>query len=124
MPSIRIAIVGPSPCGRCYAACCKQNGHDWSVLLQGDDERRRFRPWALDAAVVGDDGRPVVEKVLPYRDGRCVFLGDDDRCAVYDVRPRSCRRFECTTHFGRHGVGRHGRFLELNPRVREVLESE
>ena len=123
MPSVRLAILGPSPCGRCYAACCKQNGHEWSVLLQTDDERRRFAPWAMDAAVAAADGRPVVEKVLPYRDGRCVFLGDDDRCAIYDVRPTSCRQLECTKQFPRHGPGRHGRFLELNPRVRALLES-
>ncbi|QOV90336.1 YkgJ family cysteine cluster protein [Humisphaera borealis] len=123
MPHIRLAIVGPSPCNRCYAACCKQNGHDWSVLLQTDDERRRFRPWAIDLAVTGDDGAVVVEKVLPYRDGRCIFLGDDDLCQIYEDRPLSCRKFECTGHFNRHGVGKHTRFIDLNPRVREMLES-
>jgi Fe-S-cluster containining protein len=125
MPTVRLAILGSSPCDLCYAACCKQNGHEWSVLLQTDEERRRFAPWTVDAAV-HDGKRVVVEKVLPYRDGRCVFLGDDDRCAIYEVRPLSCRQFECVRDFNRAGaapVGSHGRFLTLNPRVRALLES-
>lgn len=119
---LRLAIVGPSPCDRCYAACCKQNGHDWSVLLRGEQERRRFAPWALDLSVTQDDGSVAVERVLPYRDGRCLFLGDDDLCTIYEDRPQSCRQFECTNHYNRHGVGRHTRFIDLNPRVRTLLE--
>lgn len=26
-------------------------------------------------------------------DGRCAFLGDDNRCRVYPVRPRQCRTY-------------------------------
>ncbi|HEX8915901.1 MAG TPA: YkgJ family cysteine cluster protein [Humisphaera sp.] len=122
---LRLAILGSSPCHLCHSACCRQNGHDWSVLLQSDEERRRFRPYAVDAAVVAEDGRTVVEKVLPYRDGRCLVLGDDGLCTIYDDRPLSCRQFECVRHFNRGGTtpGRHGRFLELNPRVRAMLEA-
>ena len=52
--------------------------------------------------------RVVVERVLPYRDGRCQFLADDDRCTIYDDRPLSCRQFECTLSYNTTGVGRHG----------------
>jgi Fe-S-cluster containining protein len=120
---MRLAIIGPSPCDRCHAACCRENGHAYSVLLQGEDERRRFAPWAINLPVAGDDGGTVVERVLPYRDGRCIFLGDDGLCQIYEDRPRSCRAFECTKHFSRHGPGNHSRFLQINPRVRELLES-
>jgi uncharacterized protein len=27
------------------------------------------------------------------RDGRCPFLGDDNRCRIYSVRPRQCRTY-------------------------------
>jgi Fe-S-cluster containining protein len=123
MRTLRLAILGDSPCHLCFAACCRQNGHEYAVLLEGD-ERRRFAPFAADARV--DSGTHVaVEKVLPYRDGRCVFLGADDRCLVYDDRPVNCRRFQCVGGFNRSGadaVG-HGAFLERNPAVLAMLEA-
>ena len=121
MRRLRLAIVGSSPCDRCTAACCRQNGHDYAALLQGD-EVRRFAAYSVDARI-RDGDRIVVERVLPYVRGRCVFLGEDDRCLVYEHRPEACRAFECTRGFNRHGIGRHDRFLLLNPRVREMLES-
>jgi len=120
MRRVRIAIVGPSPCGQCTAACCKQNGHVYAALLEGD-EVRRFAPWSIDAPI-NTGAHIVIEKVLPYVDGRCVFLGDDDRCLIYESRPRACRAFECTSQFNRHGVDRHAEFLIRNPRVLEMLQ--
>ena len=120
MTRLRLAILGESPCHLCYAACCKQNGHEYAVLLEGD-ERRRFGPFAMEVRI--DDGqRTVVERVLPYRDGRCVFLGTDDRCTVYDDRPMNCRRFRCVRYFHRGGADGHGEFLQRNPRVLEILD--
>jgi len=120
--TLRLAIFGSSPCDRCVAACCKQNGHAYAVLLRGDDERRRFAAWASNVPLRDDEtGRVTFEKVITYRDGRCPFLGDDDRCTIYEDRPKSCRRFECTRHYNEHGIGRHGRFLELNPNVAALL---
>ena len=76
----RIAILGQSPCDGCVAACCKQNGHDFAVLPRGEAECRRFAPWSRDVAIRRDDGQLVVERVLPYVDGRCPFLDEADRC--------------------------------------------
>lgn len=107
------------------------------MLLQTDEERRRFAAWSVTIAV-RDHGGPGGggggagirhERVIPYRGGhadgvpRCPFLGDDDRCTIYEDRPLACRRFECTRHFNQHGVGRHGLFLRGNPRVAAVLTS-
>lgn len=113
---MRVAIVGASPCGGCGANCCKQNGHAYAVLLRGE-EVRRFAPFAMDVRI--EEG---FERVLPYVGGRCQFLGEDDRCTIYEDRPASCRAFECVRFFNEGGVGRHGRFLELNPDVRGRLE--
>src|SRR4051812_7821396 len=109
MRVIRLAILGSSPCGSCYAACCKQNGHEFAVLLQGESERRRFAPWSIDVPMTSDDlperGVAVVtERVIAYRDGRCPFLGDDDLCTIYDDRPGSCRQFECINGFHHRGA--------------------
>jgi Fe-S-cluster containining protein len=123
MPRLRLAILGDSPCDLCTAACCRQNGHDYAVLLEGEQERRRFAAFAMDIAISGD-GRTSVERVLPYRNGRCVFLGDDGRCSIYDDRPMNCRRFQCVSgyHQGGASVGRHSTFLSRNGGVLKVLE--
>jgi Fe-S-cluster containining protein len=126
MRYLRLAILGDSPCDRCVAACCKQNGHAYAVLLDGDDERRRFAPWSADVPIRPADAAPdapaAVERVLPYRDdGRCPFLGADDRCTIYDDRPRNCRRFQCVS--GYHFGGSHSDFLTRNRRVVEILDS-
>lgn len=131
---LRIAIVGPtstprptptpSPCGQCRAACCVRSVSEYAILLQTDDERRRFAPWSLSLAV--RDAEEVVrhERVIPYRHdtGRCPFLGEDNRCTIYEDRPQSCRDFECTRHFNQHGPGRHGMFLEGNRDVANLMD--
>jgi len=119
--TVRIAIVGASPCERCVAACCKQNGHEYAALLQGDAERRKFAAFSIDAPIRSDN-RIIVERVLPYVDGKCQFLGTDDRCTIYEDRPLACRQFECTSSYNAEGVGRHGRFLRLNPQVLTLLQ--
>jgi Fe-S-cluster containining protein len=123
MKRIRIAIFGASPCGRCFAACCKQNGHEFAALLRDDDERRRFRAFAQSVVIRHGDGSLAHELVLPYRDGRCQFLGADDRCTIYEDRPMACRQFECAPQFNKRGIGKHDVFLDRNPRVRELLDS-
>lgn len=110
-----------SPCHRCFAACCRQNGHEFAARLQGDTEWRRFAAFAVDVPI-RRDGRVVVERVLPYRDGKCQFLGPDDRCTIYEVRPLACRQFECATNFD--AQGRPGEFLQRNPNVLTILQQE
>ncbi len=116
MRTIRIAIVGPSPCEQCDAACCKQSAWAYAVLLQSDQERRRFAPWSTLTSVREADGSTETVQVIAYQAGRCPFLGDDDRCGIYDDRPLSCRQFECTKRFGNDAS-----FLDANPRVRALL---
>lgn len=115
--TIRIAILGPSPCDRCDAACCKQGAWPYAVLLQSEEERRRFGPWSESVLLNDHDGRRTAF-VIAYRDGRCPFLGADDRCTIYDTRPTSCRQFECTRRFGVDAT-----FFNANPGVRQMLEA-
>jgi Fe-S-cluster containining protein len=119
---MRIAVIGASPCRECDAACCRQNGHEYAALLQGEAERRRFAAFSV-MIPVNTPGGVVSERVLPYIAGRCQFLGSDDRCTIYEDRPRACRDFECVKDYNRSGVGRHGEFLGRNPRVLAMLEA-
>ena len=123
MTRLRIAVVGASPCGSCWAACCKQSVSEFAVLLHGDGERRRFAAWSVTLPVRdGADGTLRHERVIPYRDdAKCPFLGDDDRCTIYNDRPAACRAFECTRHYHQHGQGTHGVFLRGNPNVAGLL---
>ena len=118
---VRVAILGDCPCDQCTAACCRQNGHDYAAILSGD-EIRKFAAFSVDAPI-RDGERVIIEKVLPYVNGRCQFLGEDNRCAIYDDRPAACSAFECLSAFHEGGIGVHGTFLQRNPRVRELLES-
>src|SRR4051812_49325728 len=122
MSRLRLAILGSSPCNLCRANCCKQNGHDYAVLLE-PDEWRRFAPFCVEVLV--DGGACVTtERVLPYRDGRCQFLGRDDRCTIYEDRPTNCRRFECAPGYHERGtdLSGHSLFLRQNPDVLSILE--
>src|SRR5436305_11755218 len=121
MPRLRLAILGASPCDRCRANCCKQNGHEYAVLLEAD-EWRKFAPFAQDVPIDRGGGAVVVERVLPYRDGRCGFLGPDDRCTIYDDRPRNCRRFECVKFFRSERGRSHGLFLRRNLSALRAIE--
>jgi len=121
MRRVRVAILGESPCERCIAACCKQNGHDYAVLLRGD-ETRRFAAYS-ESITLHRGTKIVSEYVLPYVNGRCQFLDGDDRCLIYEDRPESCREFQCVTSYNQQGVGRHGVFVERNPWVRELIDS-
>ena len=118
--ALRLAILGSSPCDCCTAQCCRQTVSEYAVLLQGD-EARRLAAWSVWLDVADDAGVVRSERVIPYRDGRCPFLGDDDRCTIYEDRPAACRAFECVTHYNRFGVGRHGYFVARNAAVRDLL---
>jgi len=122
MPTIRLAVLGQSPCFACAAACCKQNGHDYAVLLQ-DLERRKFTPFA-QPVTINNHLAPVVVLVLPYRNARCVFLGQDDRCTIYEDRPLNCQRFQCVPGFRIDGPDgpQHSEFLKMNPQVLDMLQ--
>ena len=34
----------------------------------------------------------------------CTFLGDDNRCSIYDVRPKACREFPHTDRIKQHQI--------------------
>jgi Fe-S-cluster containining protein len=51
------------------------------------------------------------KRVMTMRQGRgrCHFLGDDDRCTIYDARPLGCRVFPLDASFGK----RNGKLRRL-----------
>lgn len=71
------------PCDKCDGACCKVNP--------------RF------GFVTADDGTRIM-----FTHGRCPNLTDANTCAIYETRPKACRRFDCSKDSG---------FLKLHPHV-------
>ena len=75
------------------ANCCKTTG----PLFERKDITRiakylRLKPAQFEAQYlrVDEDNDWVLQQVP------CAFLGDDNACSIYDVRPKACREFPHT----------------------------
>jgi uncharacterized protein len=94
LPSIPVHSTNP-----CVAHGCSQCCHDVEMLLTNDDLQRLARARPGEAFwFQADDGYLQ----LKTRDGPaarggagrpCVFLQDDGRCGVHEVRPEGCRLY-------------------------------
>jgi Fe-S-cluster containining protein len=77
------------PCGDC-TACCR-SGHFVHVDADETDSLARIPRELLFAAPGGAPG----DMILGYDEqGRCPMLVDE-RCSIYDHRPRACRTYDC-----------------------------
>jgi Fe-S-cluster containining protein len=77
-------------CGR----CCIGAGYVWVTV---EEIRALAAHLRLDLDSFGRRylmrvGRRYSLRETP-KEHRCVLLGEDERCTVYDVRPRQCRTF-------------------------------
>lgn len=85
------------------------------AVLLDDDEAKLF-----PAAIQYSDERLWV---LPYVDGKCPYLGDDDRCTIYAQRPVGWQEFNCrAAYFSQQNGTQHAWFLLDNPHVIELIE--
>jgi Fe-S-cluster containining protein len=77
------------PCGTC-TACCRAS---YFIHIEPDEvETLRRIPNALQFDA---PGRPKGHVVLGYDErGHCPMLVDD-RCSIYEHRPRTCRQYDC-----------------------------
>lgn len=75
------------------ANCCKTTG---PLFTNNDIERIskyfRMKPQKFigEFLRIDEDNDYVLQEVP------CTFLGDDNRCSIYDVRPKACREFPHT----------------------------
>ncbi len=77
------------PCGGC-TACCRS--HQFVHVDADETDTLAHIPEALLFPAPG--GSPG-SRVLGYdADGRCPMLVDD-RCSIYEHRPRACRTYDC-----------------------------
>lgn len=83
------------------AHCCKTTG---PLLTQGDINRlakhQKMKPSEfIDRFLQVDEEGDWVMKSLP-----CPFLGEDNYCSVYEVRPKACREFPHTDRGRMHQI--------------------
>jgi Fe-S-cluster containining protein len=79
-------------CTKC-ANCCKSLGPLWTEQdIERISKRLRMKMADLEAMYlqVDEDGDKVFQ-CMP-----CPFLGGDNLCDIYDVRPKACREFPHT----------------------------
>jgi Fe-S-cluster containining protein len=89
------------PCGEC-TACCRAS---YFIHVDPDEVETLARiPTELQFAA---PGRPPGTVVLGYdQRGHCPML-IDDRCSIYEHRPRTCRQYDCRV-FAATGVDAAG----------------
>ena len=84
------------------ANCCKTTG---PLFTNADIERiaKHFRMKAskfIDMYLrVDEEGDHVLQQVP------CIFLGHDNYCSIYDVRPKACREYPHTDRKKFHQIG-------------------
>lgn len=87
-------------CLKC-ANCCKTTG---PLFTPSDISRLakhfRLKPMQFSEEYLRrDEDGDMVLKSVP-----CPFLGDDNYCSVYDIRPKACREYPHTDHFKMHKI--------------------
>lgn len=87
-------------CLKC-ANCCSGTG---PLITQKDIERiakfKRLRPGEfVEKFLRIDEDQDYVFKELP-----CSFLGEDNYCSIYEVRPKACREYPHTDRINQQGI--------------------
>jgi len=65
-----------------------------------------------------DEDKDYVLQQVP-----CAFLGEDNRCSIYDVRPKACREFPHTDRIKQHQIlNLTQKNVAVCPAVYEIVE--
>lgn len=92
MQGLHTAEFAKTDCLQC-ANCCKTTG---PLFTRADIERisghLKLKPQTfIDRYLKIDEDRDYVLQQVP-----CSFLGTDNQCAIYEIRPKACREFPHT----------------------------
>jgi len=106
------------PCHACVGECCKQQwtGHRWPFAVEIQEDERALFP---EAYLIFHQGEDYL--ALPYVAGKCIHLSDENRCKIYDKRPRLCREFNCVEGY-RLPPRVHSGFVEDHPKIQELIQ--
>lgn len=91
-PAAHAAAVAQIDCLSC-AACCK----NYSPRFKSPDIKRISKGLGMrEGAFIAQYLRLDDEGDYVVQSSPCPFLGDDNACSIYDIRPSDCRRFPYT----------------------------
>jgi Fe-S-cluster containining protein len=101
MEQLHDEVFAGTNCLEC-ANCCKTTG---PLFTDADISRiakhLRMKPGAfIETYLRLDDESDYVLQTLP-----CSFLGPDNRCGIYEQRPKACREFPHTNRKKFHQIG-------------------
>jgi len=112
-------VFACTDCLKC-ANCCKTTG----PLFTHNDINRiaqhlRIKPSVFTEKYLRiDEDRDYVLKSVP-----CAFLGKDNYCSIYDVRPKACRGFPHTDRKKQHQLLKiTEKNIEVCPAVYDIVE--
>jgi len=112
-------VFACTDCLKC-ANCCTTTG----PLFTDKDISRiskhlRLRPSEFTEKYLRiDEDNDYVLQSVP-----CTFLGDDNRCSIYDVRPKACREFPHTDRVKQHQIlNLTQKNVAVCPAVFEIVE--
>jgi len=119
MHQIHEEVFACTDCLEC-ANCCTTTG----PLFTDKDISRiakhlRLRPSEFTEKYLRiDEDKDYVLQSVP-----CTFLGDDNRCSIYDVRPKACREFPHTDRVKQHQIlNLTQKNVAVCPAVYEIVE--
>lgn len=84
------------------ANCCKTTGPLFTTAdIERISKHLRLKPGTFVTTYLRmDEDKDQVLQQLP-----CTFLGPDNRCGIYEVRPKACREFPHTDRKKFHQIG-------------------
>jgi Fe-S-cluster containining protein len=112
-------VFACTDCLKC-ANCCTTTG---PMFTDKDISRiakhLRLRPSEFTEKYLRiDEDNDYVLQSVP-----CTFLGDDNRCSIYDVRPKACREFPHTDRAKQHQIlNLTEKNVAVCPAVYEIVE--
>jgi len=119
MHQIHDEVFACTNCLEC-ANCCKTTG----PLFTDKDINRiakhlRLKPSEFTETYLRiDEDKDYVLQSVP-----CTFLGEDNRCSIYDVRPKACREFPHTDRIKQHQLLHlTQKNVAVCPAVHEIIE--
>ena len=112
-------VFACTDCLEC-ANCCSTTGPLFTDKDIGRIARKlRIKPSEFTEKYLRiDEDKDYVLQQVP-----CAFLGEDNRCSIYDVRPKACREFPHTDRIKQHQIlNLTQKNVAVCPAVYEIVE--
>ena len=112
-------VFACTDCLKC-ANCCTTTGPMFTYKdISRIAKHLRLRPSEFTEKYLRiDEDNDYVLQSVP-----CTFLGDDNRCSIYDVRPKACREFPHTDRAKQHQIlNLTQKNVAVCPAVYEIVE--